>query len=94
MQLHVDLALRRLSIFDGLCLERLDGFELLIKVVGGGLEGTVRLLNLVDDGLVLEDGAVMTEIDFLRGFGEDGDLAANVLVALLEGLEGGNCLSL
>lgn len=94
MQLHVDLALRRLSIFDGLGLERLDGFELLIKVVGGGLEGTVRLLNLVDDGLVLEDGAVMTEIDFLRGFGEDGDLAANVLVALLEGLEGGNCLSL
>jgi len=36
----------------------------------------------------------MTEVDFLRGFGEYGDLAASVLAALLEGLEGGDCLSL
>lgn len=51
------------------------------------------LLDLVDDGLVLQDAAVVCEIDFLGRFGEDLDPATGIVVALLKGLEGGGGLT-
>jgi hypothetical protein len=59
-----------------------------------GLESIELLLNIVDDGLVLEDAAVVLEVDGLRLLGEDGDLAARVVVALLELLESGSSVAL
>ena len=48
----------------------------------------------VDDGRVLEHGAVVGEVDGLRLLGEHGYFAARIVVALLEGLEGGGGLTL
>lgn len=42
------------------------------------------VLDLVDDGLVLQDAAVVGEVDGLGLLGQDLDLAAGVIVALLE----------
>ena len=42
------------------------------------------LLDVVDDGLVLEDAAIVLEVDGLRLLGEDGYFAARIVVALLE----------
>jgi hypothetical protein len=42
------------------------------------------VLDLVDDSLVLQDTAVVGEIDGLGLLGKDLDLAAGVIVALLE----------
>jgi hypothetical protein len=58
-----------------------------------GLESIELLLNIVDDGLVLEDAAVVLEVDGLRLLGEDGDFAARVVVALLEGLKGSSSVA-
>ena len=54
-----------------------------------GLEGAKLLLDGVDDGLVLEDAAVVLEVDRLRLLREDRHFAARIVVALLEGLQGG-----
>ena len=51
------------------------------------------LLDFIDHGLVLEDGAVVCEVDFGWLLGELLDSAAGVFVALLEGLEGGSGLA-
>lgn len=51
------------------------------------------VLELVDDRLVLQDLAVEREVDLLGSLGEDLHLAAGVIVALLEGLEGGRGLA-
>jgi len=44
------------------------------------------LLDLIYDGLILEDRAVVREIDFLRLFRQLYYAASRVLVALLESL--------
>ena len=93
-ELLVDNGLGLLGALDGLGLESLDGLDLPVYVVGLGLEGVELLLDVVDDGLVLEDGAVVREVDVLGLLGEDGDLAAGVIVALLERLEGSGGVSL
>ena len=93
LQLQADLLLGGLGVLDGLDLESLDGLDLAVDVVGGGLEGGEALLDLVDDGLVFEGRAVVGEVDGGRKVLEGRDLAAGILVALLEGLEGGNGLS-
>jgi len=54
-ELQVDLLLGSLSILDSLNLESLDGLQLASNVILGGLEGVEALLDLVDNGLVLED---------------------------------------
>lgn len=51
------------------------------------------LLDVVDDGLVLEDAAVVLEVDCLRLLGENGDFAARIVVALLEVLQGGGSVA-
>ena len=86
-QLGVNLALSLLSVGNGLGLEGVNGLKLAGNVVGGRLEVLEVVLDLVDDGLVLQDLAVVREVDGLGLLGENLDLAAGVIVALLEGLE-------
>ena len=93
LQLKVNLALGSLSILDSLNLEGRDGLQLAVEVVGGGLEGIEALLDLVDDSLVLEDAAVVSEVDGGRLLGQLLELAAGVVVALLEGLQRCNRLA-
>jgi hypothetical protein len=93
-QLLVDNGLGLLGALDSLGLESLNGLDLPSDIVCLGLEGVELLLDVVDDGLVLEDAAVVLEVDFLGLLGEDGDFAARIVVALLEGLEGCGGLAL
>lgn len=88
LQLSVDLALGLLGALHSLRLESLDALDLALDVVLLHLEAAHLLLDVVDDGLVLEDAAVVAEVDRLRLLGEDLDPAAGVVMALLEGLEG------
>jgi hypothetical protein len=57
-----------------------------VNIVRRGLEGAEVLLNLVDDGLVLQDRAVVREVDLGGLFGELLDATAGIFIALLEGL--------
>lgn len=93
LELHVDLVLGRLGVLHSLNLEGLDGLELPVDIVRGRLEGGEALLNLVDDGLVLQHGAVVREVDLGGLLLEGLELAAGVIVALLEGMEGGDGLA-
>lgn len=86
-QLSLDLALGLLSVLHSLGLEGVDGLQLAVDIVGGGLETLEVVLDLVDDGLVLEHVAVVGKVDGLRLLGKDLDLAAGVVIALLESLE-------
>lgn len=51
------------------------------------------VLDLVNDGLVLEETAVVGEVDGLGLLGQDLDLAAGIIVALLERLQRGGGLA-
>ena len=93
-QLLVDNALGLLCALDGLGLESLNRLDLPSYIVCLGLESVKLLLDVVDNGLVLEDAAVVVEVDGLGLFGENGDFATRIVVALLEGLEGGGGLAL
>jgi hypothetical protein len=86
LELEVDGLLGGLGVLDGLSLEGVDGLQLSADIVGDGLEGVESLLDLIDDSLVLEDGSVLGEIDGGGLLRELLNLAADVLVALLEGL--------
>lgn len=88
-ELSLDLALGLLGVLHSLGLESVNGLQLAVDVVGGGLEVLEVVLELVDDSLVLQDAAVVGEVDLLGSLGEDLHLTAGVIVALLEGLEGG-----
>jgi len=92
VQLLVDLALGLLGVLDGLSLKRLDGLELAVQVVRRRLEVLEGVLDLVDDGLVLEHPAVVVKVDRLRLLRQHLHLAARVVVALLERLERGRRL--
>lgn len=60
------------------------------NIIRDGLEVTQNLLRLVDDGLVLQDGAVMRQVDRCRlGIELAGD-ALGIRVTLAECLQGGN----
>lgn len=93
LELHVDLVLGGLGVLHRLDLEGLDGLELPADIVGGGLEGGEALLDLVHDGLVLQDGAVVREVDLGGLLLEQLELAAGVVVALLKGVERGDRLA-
>lgn len=88
LQLRVYLALGLLRALHGLRLKSLDGLDLTADIVLLDLEAAELLLKIIDNSLVLEDGAVVAEVDLLRLLGEDLDLAARVVVALLEVGEG------
>lgn len=50
-------------------------------------------LEVVDNGLVLQDLAVVREVDLLGLLGKSLEFAAGFVVAFLEGLEGGRRLA-
>lgn len=93
LQLQIHGLLGGLGVLDGLDLEGVNGLDLAADIVGGGLESLEALLDLVNDGLVLQDGAVLGEVDGGGLLGQLLDLAAGILVALLESLEGGDGLA-
>lgn len=93
LQLRNNISLRLLSTLKRLSLERLNGLELSVQVESSGLEGLELSLDLVDDGLVAQDGAVVREVDGLGKLGESLEFTAGIVVALLEGLEGGGGLA-
>lgn len=79
-----------LSVGESLGLKGLDGLELLGDVVGDGLEVLVGGLDLVDNVLVLEGAAVGGEVDLGGLGGEVEELLAGLVIALAEGVEGGD----
>lgn len=87
-QLGLNATLGLLSRLDSLSLKGIDSLELTGNIVGGRLEGLEVVLDLVNDGLVLERLAVVREVDGLGLLGQHGHFAAGIVVALLEGLEG------
>lgn len=93
LELEVDGLLGSLGILDSLSLEGVDGLDLAVDVVGEGLEVLEALLDLVDNGLVLEGRAVGGEVDGGGLLRELLDAAAGVVVALLESLQGGHGLA-
>jgi len=62
LELDVNLRLGLLGLGNGLCLEGLDGLNMGVDVVCHGLEVCQEFFGLVDDGLVLEDGAVVGKV--------------------------------
>lgn len=86
-QLGLNAALGLLRALDGLGLEGIDGLELAVQVIRRGLEVLEVILDLVDDGLVLQGSAVIVKVDGLRLFRQRLHLAAGVVVALLERLQ-------
>lgn len=87
LQLEVDLLLGRLGILDGLDLKGLDGLELAAHVDCRGLESLEPLLDLVNDGLVLEHRPVARKVDRRRELRQLLHPTARVVAALLEGLK-------
>ena len=92
-QLGIDLALGLLGVLDGLGLKGIDGLQLAADIVRGGLEALEVVLDLVDDSLVLQDTTVVGEVNGLGLLRQDLDLAAGIVVALLEGLQRGGGLA-
>jgi hypothetical protein len=88
LQLLINNALRLLGTLNSLSLKGLDGLDLPLDVIGSRLECLEGALNLVNDGCVLQLTAVEGEVNILRVFGELLELAAGVIVALLESDEG------
>ena len=76
----------------GLRLKRLDRLDVRGNVVGDRLEVLNDLLGLVNDGLVLQHGAVVREVDGRRLRGILPVFALRVAVALAEGLDAGDGL--
>ena len=93
LQLRLHLILGLLSVLQSLSLECVDRLDLAGDVVSRRLEVLDVGLDLVDYGLVLQDRAVVGEVDILGGFGEELHLTSGVVVALLEGLQGGGRLA-
>jgi hypothetical protein len=60
---------RAQCITNSCSLEGLDGLDVRIHIISNGLEVLEDLFSLVNDGLVLQDGAVVIEVD---GAGEAG----------------------
>lgn len=92
-QLLINHTLRLLCRLNSLSLEALNSLDLPVHIVRLGLESLELLLDVIDDGLVLEDRSVVGEVHALRLLGEDLKFPAGVVVALLEGLEGGGGLA-
>lgn len=87
-QLRLNATLGFLGRLDSLSLKGIDSLELACDIVGRRLEGLEVVLDLVNDGLVLERLAVVRKVDGLGLLGENGHFAAGIVVALFEGLEG------
>lgn len=87
-QLAVHDTLGLLGALHGLRLEGLNGLDLSAHIIGLWLECLELFFDLIDHGGVLQHGAVVGEVDGRRLFTQNGDLAAGVVISLLEGSEG------
>ena len=87
-QLDLNLALCLLRVLHGDLFEALNSFNLLVHVVGLGLEGLEVVLDLVDYRGVLQERAIVPEVDGLGLVLEDLEFAAGVIVAFFEGSKG------
>lgn len=77
---------------NSLSFKRLDRLDLLRRIDSDGLELLDGLLELIDNGRVLEDGPVVGEVDLGR-LGELGELAVRRRGfgrSLSEGVQGGD----
>lgn len=72
----------------------LDGFDLGLDIVGGGLEGLEGLLKLINDSLVLQDLAIVGKVNSGFLLLEIGKNATSLFITLTERAEGSNGLSL
>jgi hypothetical protein len=88
-QLQINTALSLLRVLHSLRLKSLNCLNLPRNIVGRRLEGAEVLLDLVNDSLVLQDRAVVGEVDSGRLFRKSLDTASGIFAALLEGLKGG-----
>lgn len=79
-----------LGVGQSLGFESLDGLELLGDVVGDGREVLVGGLDLVDNVLVLQGGAVVGKVNLGRLRTKIQQLLASLVVSLAESLERGN----
>lgn len=91
-KLFGNLLLRLLGILDGLGLKLVNPGKDGRDIISNRLERFGRLFNLINDTLVLQDGAVVCEIDgFARGT-EMIEFGVGVDIAFSEGGEGRGCL--
>ena len=81
-----------LSLTYGLGLESLNSLDVCANIVSDGLEVFEKLLSLINDSLVLQDGTVVSEVDGCRLSSECALNTLGIHVPLAEGLEGGNGL--
>merc|ERR1712058_8436 len=88
LQLNLNLALGILGIFNSNLLESFNRANLLVNVVCLGLKGLEVLLDLVDHSSVLEDGAVIAEVDAGGLVLENRQAAAGLVISLLEVVQG------
>lgn len=87
LKLHINPALGLLRALHSLRLESLDGLDLAVDIVLLDAVALELLLDVVDDGGVLQDLAVVREVDVLRLLAEHLHAAAGIVIALLEGGE-------
>ena len=93
LQLLIHNALGLLGTLQRLGLESLNCLDLPCHIDSLGLEVVESLLDLIHNGGVFQDAAVVGEVDSLRLLAEHEDLPARIIVALLEGLEGSGSVS-
>ena len=93
-QLPIDDRLRLLRALHRRRLKRFDGLDLPPDIVRRRLVRPHLPLNLIHDGLVVEDAAVVLKVDRLRLLRQHRDFAAGVVIALLEGRERGRSCAL
>lgn len=93
LELVLNHALGVLCILDSLRLKGIDGLELARHIVALNLEALDGTLELVDNGLILENAAIVGEVDRLGLLGEDVYFSAGLVVALLEGQELRGCVA-
>ena len=77
-----------LSLTYGLGLESLNSLDVCANIVSDGLEVFEKLLSLINDSLVLQDGTVVSEVDGCRLSSECALNTLGIHVPLAEGLEG------
>jgi len=85
LQFLINHTLRLLSTLNSLGLESLNGLHLPFNIIGCWLECLELFLDIVYDSAVLEDAAVVLEVDCLGVFRELLDLPARVVVAFFKG---------
>jgi hypothetical protein len=83
LQLLIHNALGLLSALQSLGLKRINCLDLPCHIDSLGLEVVESPLNLVNDGGVLQNAAIVGEVDGLGLLAEYDDFSARIIIALL-----------